>query len=68
MVDVDRSDLLKIADVVHRAAQFHANRDHMNQALHLATEVRYSPLTSELLATQDRLAALLTVPEGSTST
>lgn len=56
---VDPSDLQKVLDVVERALQHHALRDESNAALHLAAQVRLSPLTSELGAASDRLRALL---------
>lgn len=58
-IPVDSSDLEKILDVLTTACDHHVHRDEMNGALHLAKQVRYSPLTSELLSTKDRVAQLL---------
>lgn len=58
-VDVHRSDLEKVLDTLVVAAEHHVFRDQMNGRLHLAKDVRYSPLTSELLAARDRVDALL---------
>jgi len=58
-IGVHRSDLEKIHDVLVMAARHHEARDNSNAALHLAPTARLSPLTSELLAARDRVAALL---------
>jgi hypothetical protein len=58
MILVHRSDILKVLDTVKRAVEFHQCRDQMNAALHLAQETRLSPLTSELLAAEERLATM----------
>jgi hypothetical protein len=63
MTQLDRSDLLKILDVLHANAMFHKYRDRMNGEVHLAKECRYSPLTSETFAAEERLADLLDLPE-----
>ena len=59
MIRVDESDLLKLRDALKMNVEFHANRDRMNGAVHLAREVRYSPLTSETMSAYDRVVALL---------
>ncbi len=60
---IKRSDLEKIFDVMERAYQFHMHRDIMNAQLHLASQTRFSPLTTELSAALDRMkAALETAP------
>jgi hypothetical protein len=59
LMDVHRSDLEKIYDIVKIAYEHHLARDEMNAKLHLATAARLSPLTSELGATVDRLKHLL---------
>jgi hypothetical protein len=56
---VDRSDLLKILDVLKANENFQYNRDKMNAAVHLAREVRFSPLTTETIAARERLEKLL---------
>lgn len=57
---VTRSDFLKVLDALERAGAFFVRRDEMNAELHLSADrVRLSPLTSEVLAAKDRLAALL---------
>lgn len=65
-MDVQRSDLEKVLDVVAKARLHHALRDRSNAALHLAETVRYSPLTSELSAAEDRLRGILGVDPWST--
>jgi hypothetical protein len=56
---VSKSDLLKILDVVKLNEDFHYNRDKMNGAVHLARQVRFSPLTSETIATRERIENIL---------
>ena len=60
-MEVHRSDLEKIRDVLAAATRHHVSRDESNAALHLAAQARYSPLTSELEAAYERVEALLTV-------
>ncbi|MGE0161468.1 MAG: hypothetical protein AB7T31_19000 [Gemmatimonadales bacterium] len=60
---VDEGDLLKIRDCIRAAEEFHELRDRMNAQGHLAAQTRYSPLTSTLSATHDRLSAII---EGAT--
>ncbi len=52
--EVDYSDLYKIRDALDAAVRHHKARDESNAALHLGT-VRYSPLTSQLSASLERL-------------
>lgn len=59
VVEVHRSDLEKILDVLNITLRHHVARDEMNACLHLAQAARWSPLTSELMAERDRVAALL---------
>jgi putative hemolysin len=56
------NDLVKVLDVLERARTFHKRRDEMNAEVHMAAEVRYSPLTSELSAACDRLYGFIPVP------
>ncbi len=56
---VEISDLEKILDVLKVNETFHRNRDEMNGALHLAKEVRFSPLTSETISAVERLNSIL---------
>ncbi len=58
-VEVDRSDLEKIADVLAAAVKHHRLKDEANAAAHLNPIVRFSPLTSELMAADARLGAIL---------
>ena len=58
-MEIDKSDLLKILDVLKVNEEFHRNRDLMNGALHLAKEVRFSPLTSETISAVERLNSIL---------
>lgn len=59
-IEIDKSDLEKILDVLKSNEDFHVCRDEMNGVLHLAKQVRYSPLTSETIAARERLEKLLT--------
>lgn len=54
-----RSDLEKILDTLVAAKRFFLRRDEMNAEVHLAREVRYSPLTTECAAQCDRLRTML---------
>lgn len=58
-IEVHRSDLEKIRDTVVMASNHHMTRDASNAHLHMAEAVRYSPLTSELMAQVDRLNRIL---------
>lgn len=58
---VDVSDLQKLHDALGKAVEFHTHRDRMNAALHLASETRFSPLTSSLIAEYERLSMILSV-------
>jgi hypothetical protein len=57
--EVHKSDLLKILDILKANEEFHRNRDLMNSKIHLATETRFSPITSETIAARERLEQLL---------
>lgn len=59
-MNIHRSDVEKVLDAVAHAAEHHIYRDRMNGCLHLAKEVRFSPLTSELMSARERLQKLLT--------
>lgn len=59
-MNIHRSDAEKILDAITHAAEHHVYRDRMNGSLHLAKEVRFSPLTSELITARERLEKLLT--------
>jgi hypothetical protein len=59
LIEVHRSDLEKLHDVLVAACHHHVSRDESNAALHLAPTARFSPLTSELMAERERVAALL---------
>lgn len=56
---VTRSDLEKIADALVAAHRFFLNRDTMNASVHLAEQVRYSPLTSKIEAEVERISEIL---------
>ena len=58
-IEVDQSDLEKIYYILKEAAEHHKARDDMNSRLHLAKEVLFSPLTSELLNAVRRLSTIL---------
>jgi hypothetical protein len=61
-VNIHESDLLKILDALKNNEEFHRHRDLMNGAIHLAREVRFSPLTSETIAARERLELLMAEP------
>ncbi len=56
---VDVADLYKIHDVLYNAYDHHKHRDISNTKLHLAAEVRISPLTSELEAQLNRVKDII---------
>jgi hypothetical protein len=58
-IEIDESDLLKIQDILIANSEFHRARDKMNSMLHLARDVRWSPITSETMAAEDRVKAIL---------
>ena len=58
-MNIEQSDALKISDALQAASAFLEARDRMNAQVHLAREVRFSPLTSEVVAARDRLGLLL---------
>jgi hypothetical protein len=55
----EKRELSKVFDAVEAAHRFHVNRDTMNAAGHLASLVRYSPLTSELETSLETLKRLV---------
>lgn len=59
MIKVQQSDLEKVLDAMVSAKKFFLRRDEMNAEVHLAREVRYSPLTTECAAQCDRLRIML---------
>jgi len=58
-MNVDRSDLYKIWDALLASNEFLKRRDEMNAVLHLAKEIRYSPLTTETMSAVQRLETIL---------
>jgi hypothetical protein len=56
---IQTSDLEKILDTLERNRNFLKRRDEMNAEVHLAREVRYSPLTVETMAQCDRVRTML---------
>jgi len=58
-MEIDRSDLLKVLDVLRANEVFHRNRDKMNSAIHLAKEIRFSPITSETISARERVDNIL---------
>jgi hypothetical protein len=56
-------DLAKIRDALAAAERHHVARDESNAALHLG-EVRYSPLTSTLVAERERVDRLFAEVQG----
>ncbi|RKT85610.1 hypothetical protein SAMN05421805_12787 [Saccharopolyspora antimicrobica] len=62
MVEFDadtRRELQKAADALAEAVRHHRAHDESNAARHLASAVRYSPLTSSLEAAAETLGRLL---------
>lgn len=58
-MEIDSVDLRKIEDVLKRASTFFRRRDEMNAEVHLAREVRYSPLTVSVDAEIERIQKIL---------
>jgi len=63
-MQIDKSDVQKILDVLIMNEEFHIHRDKMNGAIHLAKEVRYSPITSETISAKERLEKLIAEEKG----
>jgi len=59
MAVIIKSDLLKILDTLKENERFHTSRDTMNSHLHLAKEVRLSPLTTETILARERVEKLI---------
>lgn len=53
------SDLQKVLDALVSTHKFLKLRDEMNAEVHLAREVRYSPLTTTVAAQCDRVRMIL---------
>ena len=64
MIEITLSDFQKITDILKKAHDHHDFRDRMNAILHLATEVRFSPLTSELESNYIRAKEILQEARG----
>ena len=62
-IEVDRSDLEKVLDIVRHARDCHLAQDVMNSHIHLAEHPRNSPLSSELMSAAERLGNMLFVEE-----
>ncbi len=60
-MEIQRSDLEKIYDAINEATEFFKRRDEMNAKIHLAEEIRYSPITSRLINERMRLEVLLDI-------
>lgn len=58
-IEVAKSDLLKILDILKANEKFHRNRDIMNASIHLAKEMRFSPITSETISAVERLENII---------
>jgi len=58
-ITVDTTDLEKIEDTLGVVHTFMQRRDEMNAAVHLAENVRYSPITSNVQASLERLGQIL---------
>lgn len=59
MTQLHVSDLEKLRDALEAAYKHNKARDEMNAAQHLASNVRYSPLTSVLEAELERSTKLI---------
>ena len=57
-MEIDKSDFQKLYDVLKVNEEFHRNRDKMNGAIHLAKEIRFSPITSETISAVERIEKL----------
>jgi hypothetical protein len=58
-MEIDQSDLEKIRDALASAEKFLVSRDTANAAVHLAAEVRHSPITRVVQAERERADRLL---------
>lgn len=58
-MEVSRGDFEKIKDALEEAMIFFKKRDEMNAQVHLAKEVRYSPITSVVEMQYVRASALI---------
>ncbi len=56
---VSKSDLLKVRDAIIEACDFFEARDKMNSHIHLAHQVRFSPITTTMFNARDRIRDLL---------
>lgn len=59
LIEVSKSDLQKIYDALKASEEHLLLRDKMNAKLHLASEVRLSPLTSSVISERERLEIIL---------
>lgn len=57
--EIDLVDLLKIKDALQECVKHFRLRDEMNSTIHLAKEVRYSPITTGAEAALVRLEGYL---------
>mgnify|MGYP001586054416 CR=1 FL=1 len=62
-MEVERKFLFDVQDCLGHVADHLEFRDRMNAALHLQ-DVRYSPLTDEVLELLKRIAVLVSDPQG----
>ena len=58
-MDIDKNDLFKIQNILKDNWLFFRSRDQMNAKLHLAKEVRYSPLTNATGVALGRINAII---------
>ena len=58
-ITVDPIEFLKIHDALGQAGIFFRRRDEMNAQIHMAKEIRYSPITSVVEAAYDRCVQIL---------
>lgn len=59
IINIDRSEAYKILDALRENELFHQRRDEMNSQIHLAKEVRYSPITTITMAAVERFFSLV---------
>jgi len=58
-INIEQSDAQKILDALKENTEFHRRRDEMNAQVHLAKEVRQSPITSTTVSAYERLTEIM---------
>ena len=65
-MEVDKSDLQKVAEVLGKTVEYFQHMNQMNAALHLSPKTIPSPLTSELELAKLRLERIIKAGEQAT--